>query len=82
MTFTITPENKTYSLDLSSPSSSVSEGDSFDGKADLAVTCSEGNHDENDQEGNSTTTGLYEGNAKDKRKDGIGYEVDKCAGCY
>eukprot|EP00956_Cyclotella_meneghiniana_P017333 scaffold28121_cov75-Cyclotella_meneghiniana.AAC.8 len=41
VTFTITPENKTYSLDLSSPSSSVSEGDSFDGKADLAVTCSE-----------------------------------------
>lgn len=34
--------DKLYSLDLSSPSScSVSEGDAFDGKADLKVTCSE-----------------------------------------
>jgi putative sterol carrier protein len=41
VTFTITPENKTYSLDLSSPTSTVSEGDAFDSKADLAVTCSE-----------------------------------------
>ena len=32
---------KVYSLDLSSPTSSVSDGDAFDGKADLSVTCSE-----------------------------------------
>jgi putative sterol carrier protein len=41
VTFTITPSNKTYSLDLSSLNSSVSEGDIFNNNADLAVTCSE-----------------------------------------
>ena len=34
--------SKSYSLNLSSPSNcSVSEGDAFDGKADLVVNCSE-----------------------------------------
>ena len=34
--------DKIYSLDLSSPTKrDVSEGDVFDGKADLKVTCSE-----------------------------------------
>ncbi|KAL7490067.1 hypothetical protein ACHAW6_015790 [Cyclotella cf. meneghiniana] len=42
VTFTITPSNKTYSLDLSSPTScTVSEGDAFDNNADLQVSCSE-----------------------------------------
>ncbi len=40
--FTITPDDKVYSLDLSSPTDcKVAEGDIFDGKADLKVTCSE-----------------------------------------
>ena len=40
--FTITPDDKVYSLDLSSPTNcKVSEGDVFDGKADLKVICSE-----------------------------------------
>ena len=40
MTFLVS--GQLYSLDLSSPSSrGVAEGDSFDGKADLKVTCSE-----------------------------------------
>ncbi len=41
-TVTFTVGEKLYSLDLSSQSScDVSEGDSFDGKADLMLTCSE-----------------------------------------
>ncbi len=41
-TVTFTVGEKLYSLDLSSPSScDVSEGDAFDGKADLMLTCSE-----------------------------------------
>jgi len=41
-TATFTLGGKLYSLDLSSPSNcSVSEGDAFDGKADLKVICSE-----------------------------------------
>ena len=41
-TATFTVGDKLYSLDLSSPSScDVSEGDAFDGKADLLLTCSE-----------------------------------------
>lgn len=32
---------KVYSLDLSSPTCNVSDGDVFNGKADLKVTCSE-----------------------------------------
>jgi putative sterol carrier protein len=40
--FTITPDDKVYSLDLSSPTNcKVAEGDVFDGKADLKVICSE-----------------------------------------
>ena len=41
-TVTFTVGGKLYSLDLSSPSNcDVSEGDAFDGKADLQVICSE-----------------------------------------
>lgn len=41
-TVTFTVGEKLYSLDLSSPSScDVSDGDAFDGKADLMLTCSE-----------------------------------------
>jgi len=41
-TATFTVGDKLYSLDLSSPSScDVSEGDAFDGKADLLLTCTE-----------------------------------------
>ncbi len=42
VTFTISPSGKIYSLDLSSPTEcTVTEGDAFDGKADLHVSCSE-----------------------------------------
>lgn len=41
-TVTFTVGGKLYSLDLSSPSNcDVTEGDAFDGKADLQVICSE-----------------------------------------
>ncbi|KAL3807685.1 hypothetical protein ACHAXA_007331 [Cyclostephanos tholiformis] len=41
-TVTFTIGGKLYSLDLSSPSTcDVTEGDAFDGKADLMLTCSE-----------------------------------------